>query len=50
VSMEDVAAAAQSYLQAERSVTAKLVPETQAVAEGRQQTAEPPAAPTTTIQ
>ncbi|RIA47383.1 M16 family metallopeptidase [Dichotomicrobium thermohalophilum] len=50
VTMEDVAAAAEKYLQAERSVTAKLIPDPQAVAEDRQQTAQPPAGPTTTIQ
>jgi hypothetical protein len=48
--MDDVAAAAEKYLQAERSVTAKLIPAPQAVAEGREQTAEPPTEPTTTIQ
>ncbi|MFW6024657.1 MAG: M16 family metallopeptidase [Dichotomicrobium sp.] len=50
VSMEDVAAAAKKYLQAERSVTAKLIPDPEAVAEGARQTVEPKAGPSTTIQ
>ncbi len=51
VTMEDVAGAAQKYLQAERSVTAKLIPDPQAVAqEGSQQPEEPVQGPTTTIQ
>jgi len=50
VTMEDVSAAARKVLQPERSVTAKLIPDPKAVAEGQQQTAEPPAGPATTIQ
>jgi len=50
VKMEDVAAAAKKFLQAERSVTAKLLPEPKAVAEGAQETAEPTVEPKTVIQ
>jgi zinc protease len=50
VTMADVAAAAAKYLQSERAVTAKLIPDPQALAEDGQQTSEPPAGPKTTIQ
>lgn len=50
VTMEDVAAAAQRYLQPERSVTAKLMPDPQAVAERSQPAVDPSVGPETTIQ
>ncbi len=50
VTMADVAAAARKYLQAPRSVTAKLIPEPKAVADGAQQPLEPSVGPQTTIQ
>lgn len=50
VTMEDVAAAAETYLQAERSVTAKLIPDARTVAQDAPETAEPNVGPATTIQ
>jgi len=50
VTMEDVAEAAQSFLRAERSVTAKLIPESRPVAEAPKETVQPTVEPSTTIQ
>lgn len=50
VTMEDVAAAAKTYLQPERSVTAKLIPDPEAVAEAPGQKVEPAVEPSTAIQ
>jgi zinc protease len=50
VTLEDVAAAAAKYLQMERTVTARLIPDPKAVAEGDVEPTAPAGAPSSTIQ
>ncbi len=50
VTKQDIAAAAKEYLQPERTVTAKLIPDPQAVAEDGAKDVQPTVNPSTTIQ